>query len=438
MNSSTAISEKEIIEKKPSEFLSVEVISSESRFDAIADEWNGLVDAADVHIFQTYEWQRIWWKIFGGNNRLHILLFRDQEQMVGIMPMFFDYYRIFGFPVYRCLRMIGSRIIKPEEGSVPVELAFSDYLSAIVHPDYKQEVNRSLRYYLRTISETCDEIILEEVPENSLLSDYLLPKFEEDSNWQCSTKNASVCPQINFPETWDDLLSNLSSNARYQIRRDIRRITDDEIFELQTARTREEVKQAFDNLVTFHQRRWHNLGQPGIFADKRILEFFREVTMKFHEKGWLSFRTLTAEGECVAVDLLFKFKGTLYMVQRGFDDTSKYNEYGPGNVLLYSVIKEAIQGGYKKYDFLRGEEKYKLRTANRSPQNKEVILKKSNSAFTSHFRVNSGVRNYANFKRKLQNERLVLGVHLDKKSPLSAMGGYVRKLYRRGIQKLQQ
>lgn len=436
MNSITAISETETIEKTPGELLSVEVISSESRFDAIADEWNGLVDAADVHIFQTYEWQRIWWKIFGGNNRLHILLFRDREQLVGIMPMFFDYYRIFGFPVYRCLRMIGSRIIKPEEGSVPVELAFSDYLSAIVLPDYKQEVNRSLRYYLHTISETYDEIILEELPEDSLLSDSLLPKFEDDPDWQCSTKKASVCPQINFPESWDDLLSNLSSNARYQIRRDIRRITDDKIFELQTARTREEVEQAFDNLVAFHQRRWHNLGQPGIFADKRILKFFREITMKFHEKDRLSFRTLAAEGECVAVDLLFKFKETLYMIQRGFDDTSEYNEYGPGNVLLYSVIKEAIQDGFEKYDFLRGEEKYKLRTANRSPQNIEVILKKRNRAWTSHFRINRGVRNYANFKRKLHNERHVLGVHLDRGNPLSAMGTYVKKLYRRGIQKL--
>lgn len=436
-NSDPATSETGTIKNKATNLLCVEVISSEAGFDAIAEEWNSLVKAADVQIFQTYEWQRIWWEIFGGNNLLHILLFRNQEQLVGIMPMFFDCHRILGTPVYRCLRMIGSRIIQPEEGSVPVELAFSDYLSVIALPEHEQKVGRSLRYYLHALrDEIYDEIILEEVPEKSVLFTSLLPNFEEDSKWQCTIKEASVCPQIEFPESWDDLLSNLSSNARYQIRRDIRKITDDEIFELQTAQTSREVEEAFANLVEFHQHRWHNLGQPGIFADKRILKFFREITMKFHEKGWLSFKSLAAEGECVAVDLLFKFKGILYMIQRGFDDSSEYNQHGPGNVLLYSVIKEAIQDGFKKYDFLRGEEKYKLRTANRTPQNKEIIIQKIHGYGKSSFRINRGVRGYANFKRKLQNEKHVLGVHLDKESPLSAISTYFKKLCRRGIQKI--
>lgn len=438
MNSITEVSEIDVVEEIQPESLKLEIISSESGFDAIAEEWNSLVDVADVHIFQTFEWQRIWWKIFGGNNRLHILLFRDQERLVGIMPTFLDYYRLLDLPIYRCLRFIGSRIIKPEKGSVPVDLAFSDYLSVIAHPDYEREVNRTLENYLKTNRSLYNEIILEEVPENSSLLSFVLAEMEESPEWQCTIKEASVCPQIEFPESWDELLSDLSSNARYQIRRDIRRVSEDKIFELQTAQSREEVQQAFENLVEFHQRRWHNLGQPGIFADKRILKFFREITMKFHEKGWLSFRSLTAEGNCVAVDLLFKFKGTLYMIQRGFDDSSEFNQYGPGNVLLYCVIKEAIQGDFNRYDFLRGEESYKLRTANRTPQNREIMIQKQSGSGKSDSGINRYVRGYARLKRKLQNEKHVLGVHLDKGNTLPGLGSYFKKLYRRGIHKFKK
>lgn len=431
MSSTTIAAESDISEQTTGQLLSTEIISTESGFDAIAEEWNALVEVADAYIFQTYEWQRIWWRIFGGNNSLHILLFRDGKQLVGIMPMFFDYFRIMGFPIYRSLRLIGSRIIQPESGSVPVELAFSDYLSMIAHPDYEQEVSRSLKNYLQSNPEMCDEIILEEVPENSSLLTSLLPAFDDHSDWEYEVNDASVCPRIEFPESWDDLLSDLSSNARYQIRRDIRRVTEDEIFELHTAQTREEARQAFWHLVEFHQRRWQNLGQPGIFADDRILEFFREITMKFHKKGWLSFKSVTAEGQYIAIDLLFKFKGTMYMIQRGFDDSSEYNQYGPGNVLLYCVIKEAIQDGLKAYDFLRGEESYKLRTANKTPQNKKVILQNGNGN-----QKNRLVRRYAHVKRKLQNEKHVAGVHLKKQGPASAANTYLKKLFQRGKRKL--
>lgn len=434
MESKEVMVDTDIVEKKTQGF-SIEILSSESGFDAISEKWDALVEIADVHIFQTYEWQRTWWKFFGGNNDLHILLFWEYDRLVGIAPLFLDYFRILGMPVYRCLRMLGSRIIQPEEGSVPVELAFSDYLSVIAHPGYEKQVHVELGKYLQANYLLYDEVIFEEAPEKSLLLTTLLPKMEQ-TGWKPSVKEASACPQILFPESWDDLLSDLSSNARYQIRRDLRRVADDELFELQTARTGEEVKQAFDNLVEFHQRRWHNLRQPGIFADKRILGFFREVAMRFHQKGWLSFKSLAAEGKCIAVDLLFKFKGTLYMIQRGFDDASEYNKYGPGNILLYCVIKEAIEEGFTAYDFLRGEESYKLRTANHIPKNREVILQKRKRKQSVRPKLNELLRKYGHLKRKIHNERHVIGVHFEQQNSFSAFGAYLKEIYSRTAKKV--
>lgn len=411
--------------------LSVEVVTNVDDFDAIENEWNQLVEEADVHIFQTFGWQRTWWEFFGGNNDLHILLFRKEDRLIGIMPLFVDYFRVLGITMYRCLRMIGSRVMQPEGGSFPAELAFSDYLSIIILPGYETRVHMALKNYLESNTRLYEEIMLEEVPESSTLITYLVPRLEI-AGWSNTIEDASVCPLIELPDSWDDFLMGLSSNARYQIRRFVREVTEKERFQIQTANTKEEVTQSFERLVEFHQTRWHNLGQPGIFKDDRIYRFFREVTMRFYEKGWLFMKSVTAEDQCVAVDLLFKFKGIIYMVQRGFDDTSEYRENSPGSVLLYYVIKEAIEEGMEVYDFLRGEESYKLRTATQTLQNKQVCIRKptGKNMKTRSFDI---IRRYSHLKRKLRNERDIIDVYLDK----DGMKEYMKDLYKRGTQKLK-
>ena len=86
----------------------------------------------------------------------------------------------------------------------------------------------------------------------------------------------------------------------------------------------------------------------------------------------MEFYSLTSDNEddkCVALDLLFKFNDTLYLVHRAYDDSSKYSIESTGNVLLYAIIQKAIEEGITTYNFLRGDEDYKFRAANDSIQN---------------------------------------------------------------------
>lgn len=431
MDSTSVTSGENIVEVSDEKSLNVEIVSTDAGFDAIAKEWAGLTEVADVTVFQTYEWQRTWWRIFGGNHQLHIILFRENQLLVGIMPFFIDHFRILGHPVYRSLRLIGSRLSQAEKGSVPVELPFGGYLSVIAHPEYKNEVVKTLKDYIQAHPGQYDELILEELPEDSRLLTSLLADFRTTPDWRCTVQNASVCPQIVFPDSWEDLLSNLSSNARYQIRRDIRRVTDDKLFEFKTAVTRQEIKQAFDRLVQFHQQRWHKLGLPGIFADGRLRGFFRDLTLRFHKKGWLALKSVTAEGKYVAIDLYFRFNNTMYLLQRGFDESSDYNQYGPGNVLLYCSMKQALEDGMEAFDFLRGEAGYKMRTANIVKRNKRLIIQHK----TSRQKINKLVRKYAHLKRKLKNEKYIMRVYAEKAPPVAAFGNYIKEVFRRCLDK---
>lgn len=416
-----------VIERYPNG-LSLEVVTKEEQFSALCDEWNGLVAKAGVHIFQTHEWQRIWWKYFGKNKQLYILLFRDANRLVGIIPLFMDSFKMLGSQVYGCLKLIGSRVMQPAGGSLPVELAFGDYLDVIAHPGYVERLMAALNTHLETHRFLYDEIILEEVPETSPLLLLLVPRLTEEG-WKTTISDASVCLQIHFPASWQEFLEGLSRNERKHTRRSLRSIFDKELFEIQTAKSKQEVLRSFGDLVNIHQRRWNNLGQPGIFADKRVHDFFLELTLCFHKKGWLWARTASGGGRCVANKLMFRYDGVVYGVQSGFDDTSPLRNHSPGKGLLYSTIQEAIKSGFKVYDFLRGEEEYKLLTVTHARQNKNIFVRHFGKGRV-RLQLSKALRSYEHLKRKMCNEKFVLDVHLQQ-GKLPGIRNYLNSLYQR-------
>lgn len=416
--------------------LRIQIITDNYEFDKIVDEWNELADKADVHIFQTYEWLHTWWKHFGSLSRLHILLFYDGDKLIGIVPLFEDSYRVFGKPVFRILRMLGSTVWQPKGGGFSVSLAFSDYLDIIVHPGYEGRVVKNFIQYIENLAGRFDQIELDEVPENSLLSRSFSPALKE-KHWDYEITDASVCPCLFLPPSWEEFVSGNSGNSRSQIRRYLRSVTEKNIFRVKSAQTREEIEKAFRLLVKFHQTRWNNLGHPGIFSDRRIYNFLSDVIPLFSKKGWLLFKTIESceKNKTVSVDLLFKFKKTIYLVQRGFNDESPLSKQSPGNVLLYTEIQEAINNNFRIYDFLRGNEVYKLRGSNAVVRNKRFTIWGARQRQTSKYMLFLVLENYISFKRRLLMEREFIKAHIHKRSHLTGFLYYLTSLLQRGKEK---
>lgn len=404
----------------------VEVISSLNDFDRIGSEWRSLTEQVEVTIFQTHEWLRTWWSHFGGHGELHIITVRYEGRLVGILPLFIDTYKLFRIPVYRCLRMIGSQVMQPQGGSLPVELAFSDYLDLIALSQHARKVIEHIVIHLKMFKRdnAFNEVLLEEIPENSDLYTGII-QFMSGNNWICEVTGASKCPVLPFPESWEEYLQSQSRNSRYKIRSCLRKVEHGAEFKCDTSIAKKDIEGAFDKLVTFHQQRWNNLGQSGIFADNRILTFFKDITMQFMNKNWLWIEKLKAGDQTVAVDLMFVYKGRIYLIQRGFDDRSPVINQGPGNILLYHIFRTGIDRKMKMYDFLRGLEDYKLRLTDQIIQNKTIFMRDGESERFFRKLISSTVRRYVHLKRKLRNEQEVIHVHLYKKPHLKGIAQYL-------------
>jgi CelD/BcsL family acetyltransferase involved in cellulose biosynthesis len=352
--------------------LSVEVIEDTLGFDKIRDQWSALIERTSAHIFQTYEWQRLWWEHFGRRRKLHIVLFRHEGTLVGIAPFFLNSSDFLGVTISRVLYLLGSGVDHPLSEGVLDGYTPSDYLDIIALPEFEEVVARTLLKRLSEIGNAYDRIILNELPEDSVLMRQVVPQLER-LRWQSEICRGEICPRLIVPNSLDDFKHSLHSKVRYQLSQTRRAVTERGMFSLEIVQSQEELDRSFSEFVRLHQRRWNRTGYPGSFANDHFRLFLHDVTRAFLERGWLRFRTARSNDRCVAVECAFKFKDVMYDYLKAFDDESPEAKRRPGRALLLFLIEEAIRDRVRVVDFLRGGEKYKFELTPHAQFNWRVV-----------------------------------------------------------------
>ncbi|MEX0721749.1 MAG: GNAT family N-acetyltransferase [Balneolaceae bacterium] len=419
--------------------LNVEIIRDTNSFDSLQDEWEELTDESDYFIYQTFEWNRVWWDYFGTGKQLHILALYKEGKLMGLIPLFWDTITLYDFKVYSSLRFLGSSVSQPDGENLKGLHPYSDYLDIIIRPGHEKSVISSFIKYIEQQNLDFNEIVLDEIPECSTLWSTLLPALHK-KGIDYSVENSSECPWVKLEGTWDDYQQSLSKKSRYNNNRALRMVDEDSEkgFHIREAENSQELYQSFDLLVKLHQDRWNQLGFPGVFAEKRMYNFQRKIVSSFFKKGWVQIRMAEPvhdAGNTIAVDLLFKYKKHVYLVHRALDQDSPFSKAGPGNVLLSVAIKKAADNGYKTLDFLRGTENFKFRTANTVAQNKQIVIK--NPSRKSGYRIEF-LKTYIKLKRRMAIEWSQLLLFVQGKTELKGFKGYVEFIHSRLSYKLAE
>lgn len=171
-----------------------------------------------------------------------------------------------------------------------------------------------------------------------------------------------VAPYIDLPKTWEEYLGGLERKDRKELKRKLRRL--------------EEVEHEFttnDNLEEFV--RLHRLSDPAKnkFMSEPMAEFFKDV-YEAKIPGWqgrLDF--LKIEGKFAAGIISFVSQDEWWLYNSGYDLAFSY--YSVGLLLKALSVKEAIEQGKKKYDFLRGSERYKYELGGKDLQLYRIEIK---------------------------------------------------------------
>lgn len=393
--------------------LNIKVLTTDREFDNMKDAWDELLEHPGIqtHIFQTFEWQRIWWDYFGANCELHIVTIWYQEELVGIAPFFVETTSVLGIYQYRKLQFIGCSVPESDIAGAFSNYSPTDYLDFIIRPDYMEESVEILLAYLNDSLVAFDQIELNELSEEGIFIKEVLPKLKED-NWSYRQRKREVCPQISLPKSIDKYLDDLDRKVRYELRYSKRAVCEKDLFRVFEVNNTEELEIAFRRFVDLHQERWNKQGYPGAFADPQYEYFLKEVGTAFLDRGWLKMTTaIDHEDECIAVDFAFAFKDKVYDYQKAFDADSDLAKYSPGRALTYFLIEDAIIDKKESVDLLRGGEKYKMRLADKAPQNWQIIIPNREDQHGLKYRLYNLMQTAADIKVRLSRELLLIRIH---------------------------
>jgi CelD/BcsL family acetyltransferase involved in cellulose biosynthesis len=324
-------------------------INNYAGFLSLEERWNEVLQRCNHTIFSTWEWLATWWKHFGNDKRLVLLLAEHDGKILGIAPM-----------MYTVHRMFGLRRGKIEFISTP-GADYNDFILA----DKNEESLRFFLDYLNNLPERWECIDLIDIPQEAnslgLLRD--VSKI---------LTRAHVCPYIRLPKSYDAFLGSLNYKKRKNLRRASRSLEKDFKVEFVDCSGTQYFAEGIESFFELHQKRWESKGFCGVFGDQRSRSFHMDIARSFAEKGWLGLYLLKVFDHPVAAHYGFKYRSKFYSYLTGFDP--RYSKYGVGSLLAANIIARCIQDGLVEFDFLRGTEEYKERWNTTARWTQRVVI----------------------------------------------------------------
>lgn len=316
-------------------------------FDQLGPAWVSLQSCApDSSIFLAWDWQRLWWKHYGEDRQLCIVVARHADRVVGLLPLYLETHRkAGGLFKARKLRQIG----------VGGDTAPDD-LGALLLPGFEKEACTAMaRHVLREL-QPWDMLDWTDLPADSPLAG-ILPDVLRGAGLrvQCSLEEPITYGPL--PGDWESYRKGLSRNRRETLSRKRRRFEALPGARMRLVDSPEQLATAFDRLVELHQLRWSERTERPAFSTPQYRGFHRELMQALLAKGQLRLLALELGGKAIAMLYGMQYKGRFCFFQSGFDPA--HAQHSPGDVLMGYAVELAIEQGCEIFDMLKGDHEYK-------------------------------------------------------------------------------
>lgn len=330
----------------------VKEINEYDQFLELREQWNDVLSKSeDNDVFSTWEWLSTWWRHYGKERELMILLAEEGEKIVAIAPLMYSIYKLFGLKLRR-IEFLGTE--------------HTDYRNFILTEKKAESLKLFLRYLSKLDWDCLEFRNIPETAESIANLRGILGKTHMQNERVLST-----CFYMPLPVSWGVFLKERSENLRRQLRRHMKRLKQKYSVTFKRQDDINSVQQGVETIVHLHQKRWNSKGFQGTFgADPRFRDFTLDVSKCFAEKKWLNLSFISADDKPISGGLSFEYNNTLYLYHLGYDPA--YSKFGVGNLLISHLIEDSIQKGKARFDFLNGPELFKKRWASLSRNILEV------------------------------------------------------------------
>ncbi len=282
-------------------------------------------------IFVLPPWLEVWWRELGSIAELHLCAIKENDTIIGVAPLFFK-------DKEACL-MGGSDVC--------------DCLDFVISPGNERNFFNTLLDHLR--QKGISLLSLAPLRDDSAVFAHLLGVAEE-RRYKVSCTSEDVSLEMDLPLTWEEYLGVLNRKQRHEVRRKLRRLGERGRINYRVIEDSKNVWDAMDLFLKFFRE---SKKDKDIFMTTKRESFFRSLARSMAGSGLLRIGLLELDEKPISATMCFDYNDTVYLYNNGYDP--QYSSLSVGLISKILCIKDSIERGRKKFDFLKGAEEYKYR-----------------------------------------------------------------------------
>jgi CelD/BcsL family acetyltransferase involved in cellulose biosynthesis len=332
----------------PTHALSVQTLDSFEAAHPLREQWDQLVAESDSDIYQSYDWCRIWWRHYGAGRKLRIFVFRAHEQLVGIVPMFFEHLgpALLGL---RMAKMVGcdsaltlcSLTVQPKWGPDAAKIILEDWLGS-KHADAvwfgplngSDHSSASVRGALAALGGRA-----------RLVRD----------------KALGVHATFNLPATFEEYFASLNKRQRQNLRRDMNLLGRSFRIESDAVDKMSQGTEEFAAFRQMHDAQWQTEGKLGHFLDwPGATDFNQDLMLDQVARKQFRLYRIAADGKVVSYQYGYRFARGFAWRLTARQLGEQWDRFGLGRFGLIKMLEIAISEGIRRVEAGIGHYEYKV------------------------------------------------------------------------------
>ena len=353
--------------------MKVKVLTDIKDLDIAKEEWDDLVSENETNtIFQTYEWFKCWWAVYGPENDLYFLCaYDDQGQLLGFAPLAIN------------ATLYGDKhLIFVGDGN-------ADYLDFVI-PRQKYQVLNAFFIEIKKTRNLWKKIALRNVPQHSSTMG-LLNSLSSNLGVHCRIAGTVPCPTLivnNRTQHVKRIANKYSTKRPYNYFKRTGCISHKIINDVNT------IDNYLEPFFSQHIDRWRNTKTQSLFLMNKNKEFYRLLARALIPNGYLLFSIVYHNNAPITYHYGFDYNSVVTWYKPSF--AIEHSRHSPGTLMIRFLIKYCLDNKKHELDFTVGDESYKHRFDNMIRYNYNLRVF-TNTATSVLFYVSQKIKNLIKF-----------------------------------------
>jgi CelD/BcsL family acetyltransferase involved in cellulose biosynthesis len=328
--------------------LSLRIFGSFAEVEHLRGAWNELVLRSGADVYQTFDWCSIWWDHYGSGRKLHLLVFSQGTELVGVLPAFTEVLWL------GLVRLHVSKLVGADYSLTLCNLpVLADHLSSIVLS--------ATRYFLGQLK--CDALLLGPISGPKANIESILATGTRDTvNVRSAVSLGTACnTYFSLPASFEDYFKGLEKKQRSNFKRMVEQCSKARRCAFDVVASPELGQVEFEDFRQQHERQWQADGKLGHFGDWPHSRSFNQALVRtLSRQGMVRFFRILADDQVVCSQYCFVHGHTNYWRLPARIRSPEWDRLSLGSVGLVKMIEASIAEGVRTIEGGRGHYAYKV------------------------------------------------------------------------------